>query len=269
MMKFGYLFALGATGVFALPQLGGQGAPQSVEQALEQTIATLEALGELRADIEAGAPDAVERIRRATEAPALEPRERDELLVRLRGEVAELHAQVDAGDRQPVGRALRPYVDPRPKPDDEQGAETLATVNAPSAAMPTVGLDDELRRTIASLPIPLEKVSATASRDPGLARTLEPEGYSADVLRQGRLFFRAGRYVEAMTLLERISQRSPEARYLLARSLERLGQQEEALAAYRELAELTDDPATARRARHDLEFLAWKRDFLQKRQGDK
>jgi len=98
-------------------------------------------------------------------------------------------------------------------------------------------------------------------------RALEPEGFIADVVRQGRLYFRAQRYAEAFTVLEMSD--DPEAAYWLARCLERLGRIDEAIEALRAL--IADERAStlADRARRDLEFITWKRDFLERKsRGD-
>ena len=54
------------------------------------------------------------------------------------------------------------------------------------------------------------------------------------MLRQGRLFFRAGRYAEALTVLEAV-EHVPESSYWLARCYERLQRFDEAIELYRHL----------------------------------
>jgi tetratricopeptide (TPR) repeat protein len=129
-------------------------------------------------------------------------------------------------------------------------------------SIPTVGIDDATRQAIRSYPIPLTDLSPRATATPG-SKGFEPEGFVADVVRQGRLYFRAERYAEALTVLEMSD--DPEAAYWLARCLERLDRTEEAIEALKALIASESASTLADRARRDLDFLTWKRDFEERR----
>lgn len=262
MMRFTLAKSVVCAGLLVVPAVTPQSGPGGgVVKALRDTVAALESLAGLRGRVESGDASAVEDVLAATEPPIHGARVRDEFLVTLREEVSGLRmlAEELAFDPTADAGAARPGA----------GASNAGTPEwlgpppgHPSAAIPTIGIDDSIREAIRSYPVPLAKLSPRATVRPGV-RALEPEGFIADVVRQGRLYFRAKRYAEAFTVLE--TSDDPEAAYWLARCLERLGRIDEAIEALRAL--IADERAStlADRARRDLEFITWKRDFLERK----
>ena len=262
MMRFTFAKSVVFAGLLVVPAVTSQSGPDAgVAKALSDTVAALEELAGLRGRVASGDASAVEDVLAATEPPILGPRVRDEFLVTLREEVNGLRMLAEelaldptagaGGARADTGASdATPPVSPSPPPDHR------------GAPIATVGIDDAIRAAIRGYPMPLAQLSPRATIVPGV-RDLEPEGFTADVVRQGRLFFMAGRYAEAFTVLE--TSDDPEAAYWLARCLERLERIDEALEAFRAL--IADERAStlADRARRDLDFLTWKRDFMERK----
>ncbi len=96
MMKHTGSVALGLGLVFGVPAMTfGDGLPDSVGSALEETLRAMAVLGQLREDLDVGKSLPPHIIENVTEAPAGEARERDERLAALREDVAQLQSQVD------------------------------------------------------------------------------------------------------------------------------------------------------------------------------
>jgi tetratricopeptide (TPR) repeat protein len=245
MLKYTYLVQLGLVGTLALPALDLQSG--SLEQALAETE---QALAELL--VRGGAPDGVGAVAsalRASEPPLGAPRQRDELLERLQQDVGRLQQSLD--ELEVNGRA--PLLDP------EHASFGAQAAPAPGPAAPRTGLDDELRARLAAM-APSAPPAAAGARQ---RQALEPRGYSADPVRQGRALHRAGRHAEGLALLER-APASPAAFYWRARCLEGLGRVDEALRAYGEAAHLDPEGELGRRAALDREFVAWHQSFEQR-----
>ena len=246
-----YFLGLATAGVLLAPRLQiGAETTSEVERALRDTRRALDELAAVDTGLSHDAPDALARLLSATEPPAGEPRERDEFLVSLRAEVGRLRLAVDQGS-SPLG-------------DDtvaQDGASsTAAAPDDRSAPGVSTGLHPSLLQSIRRVDPPLAHVSTT-SLQTASTRSFEPEDYTADAVHQARLFFRAGRYAEALTLLEGRVEHSLEARYWAARCLERTGHVDEALEHLRHVVEQSDDEGLGRRAARDLDFLTWKREF--------
>lgn len=103
----------------------------------------------------------------------------------------------------------------------------------------------------------VEAERRAAAQQAALAAAMTVEGYSADPVRQGRAAYFAGEYERAVSLLSREPDRTL-AVYWLAKSLEKLDRESEALKAYQRVAASEDEPDLAERAQFDLEFLRWR-----------
>ena len=260
MMRFTLAKSVALAGLLVVPAITSQSGPGGgVAKALGDTVAALEELAGLRSRVASGDASAVEDILAATEPAILGPRVRDEFLVTLREEVSGLRMLADELALDPTVGTTRPD---GPAPDSSGKPELLGPPPDRAAGVPTVGIDDSIRQAIRSYPMPLTELSPRATLEPGV-RALEPEGFTADVVRQGRLFYRAERYAEALTVLE--ASDDPDAAYWLARCLERLDRTDEAIEALQAL--IADERAStlADRARRDLDFLTWKRNFQERK----
>lgn len=259
MMRFSVAKTVVVAGLLVVPAVTTQSGPDAgVAKALSDTVAALEKLAGLQDRVASGDANVVEDVIAATEPPILGPRKRDEFLVALREEVNGLRMIAEELPPAPVAGAAPP----KPGSGDVPTVDLQGPPPESGAPVPTVGLDDDLRRAIERYPLPLAELSPRAKREPGV-RTLEPVGFTADVVRQGRLFYRAERYAEAFTVLE--ASKDPEAAYWRARCLERLERTDEAIEALKALIADERAASLAERAGRDLEFLTWKRDFLNSR----
>lgn len=279
MLKTTWLAPIGLASLLLAPaadDLGGIGLDELVRK-LEETRRSLDVLEGI-AQLPLG-DTRIERVLAATEPAAGTPRERDRRLDALREEVSRLREAVDRIDLAGPAAVPPPSVEtggPSPAPAHEDGARSSSSAvsaattgplvpPALGGAPPTTGLSpEELRRLSAWMP-PVTSTPTTAGTA-GLARggaPLEAPDYSADPLRQGRAYFRAGRYAEALVLLARAGD-DLEAKYWRARCHEKLGHLEEALAGYEEVARLGEGTALGQRSRDDFEFLSWKQTFLRR-----
>jgi tetratricopeptide (TPR) repeat protein len=278
MMKYTYVTNLAIATVLVIPAVaiqddaGGSG----LGGTLQGTIDALDELVRIQEGFAQGNAAALDRILGATEAPILDPRGRDEFLVKLREEVNGLQTQVDqAGNNSatsmphlPTGAqvplaGMGPALPPGGPGAFGSAQRTQATQIARPQIPPhnvTSGLTSEMREALQSQQLPINPLSPTILNDPSKQRAFEKAGFSADIMRQGRLYFRAGRYAEALTLLEKDAEK-PEAMYWIARCFEKLGREDEALEKYRAVMN-SGEVTFARRAKHDVDFLEWKRNFF-------
>jgi hypothetical protein len=255
MMRFQPAIASLLGGVLLLG-VAGDGEIRTLEDALSATSRALEVLHDLAGRLERDPQGSIGLLLSATEPPALEERARDERLESLRDEVNLLQMELDAAD------------------------EPLALAAPPPAALPagdgvgglTTGLDETLRRLLAQdlEHAPLRPSEARTSGTPAVEeRPVSPEGegYSADPLHHAIACHRAGRFEEALALLPADSA-DPEMLYWRGRTLEKLERLDEAIETLGRVASRADLGSLAERARTDLEFLEWKRDFLARRHGE-
>ena len=248
MMRLHFAFSVLLATVVVLPNAArGKQDDVALKGTLNQTVLAIESLNNLRAQLEAGEFGAIDRLLGQTEAPILEDRQRDEFLVTLRQEVSGLQMTVDALLTDP---SLK--VEPKRATSSGQPSNPL-----------TSGLSPEIRKAIGAQPNIVDTRTSARGDLRKNKREIEAPGFVADRLRQGRLYFRSGRYQDALDVLTTIKD-SVQARYWEARSLERLDQVTAALELYRELSEQTEDASIAARAKSDLNFLTWKNDFQQR-----
>lgn len=172
--------------------------------------------------------------------------------------LASLRSRIEQGDRDAIAE-VKKFTDA--PAEDSQGADARL---------------DALRIQVAKLemqrdalpPVPA-RLDARPARDPKAAQAkdgapgssltaFEAEGFSADIVKQGEVLFRAERFEDCAKLLEK-SPDEPRARYWRARSLEHLGKSDEAIEIYTELSALKGSGWAAERARADLDYLTWKK----------
>lgn len=277
-------------GVLLLPTLSLTGdRATNLERSLEETLAALEGLAGLREELPARLQTSPEERRGtvgavlgSTEGPITDARVRDTMLATLRDDVGRLQMDLDrlrqkrrsgttggaANEVAPeTAIALQTELPGEPAPETAQ----------PPVVVPTVGLDSGQREGLANLARPASARGRSATERgtgygtgngngnaAGTATTrLEEHGFSADRVRQGHALYRAGRFGEALAALE-LAGDAAEPAYWRARCLERLDRADEALAAYEAIVAREDAGAFAERARNDLEFLTWKREFARR-----
>lgn len=255
MMKFHYLISLGIAATLVVPAVSLQGGSGGgLQRALEDTLRALENLTDTRGRLEAGDPNAVTTVIAVTEAPRLEPQVRDATLTQLRTEVAGLQQRLDElqnSERSGTGIGLQP--------------ELLGSTPLVSSSIPTLGprehtgLSSAQREALGGIHPP--NAGGTIPHSPLLTRKrFEPEGFSANAIRQGQAYYRAGRYAEGLKLLESSSD-DPKALYWSGRCLEKLGLFERALSTYNTVVDFPDAGDLAERAKRDVEFLEWRIKF--------
>lgn len=181
--------------------------------------------------------------------------------------LAGLRERIDRGDRDAIADLLKCTPAPAVDMKVEDARLDALRVEVARLEMQRDGLaplpekaDGKARPKAAKpndLPAPDTKLTA-----------FEPAGFSADLVKQGEVLFRADRFAECIKILEKAPD-DPRARYWTARSLEHLGKTAEAIAIYTQVAATKDSGWAAERARADLEFLQWKQsiEVAQKKTG--
>ena len=248
--------------LFVVPAVALQDAPAgSLAESLRRTVLALETLTGLGERIELGEREAVGQVLQATEPALDQEQEPGPLLAQLRGEVAALEIELDALHAA-TPEAAAGHTGARPT---DAGRTPLP---------PTTGLDDEARALLGALSpgssspapgLPVrpgdgEPAAPGAGRGAAARRSFEESGYAADALRLARAYYRKGRWDEARALLEGRTA-DPESAYWHARCLDKLGRFDEAVGAYEALVADPQGGEHAQRAREDLEFLRWRREF--------
>ncbi len=256
MLKFMHLFNFGVVGALVVPAAlqDSSGAGQ-LERAIVATEHSIQALGQVEAQIAAGEYSAVDAILGATEAPFGGARERSTLVDQLRRDIGELENQVQQLE---IPDGLEHLTQ-----DPTQGlVMTTTPQGAPGVA--TTGLSQAERDEVAEIWPPIPGIDGTGNvRKKGETFTFEKQGFSVDPIRQGRAYYRASRYKEALRLFE-TGAGEPEADYWTGRALERLGRTEEAIAAYTLVVDNEEAGALIERARMDRDFALWLIDFERK-----
>ena len=264
MMRHQSSLALGLAALFVLPaSLPGAQEPMDLEARREATVAALEHLGGIERRIQAGDQDLQGELLLATEPSIPDARQRDEALTLLRGEVALLQQRWD--ELSSSGSPLTPGTRPLPAPTDG---------GAPAHLPMHVGLRPSMHAQIR------EQLQTGADHPQGPTGALRDyegrDGYSADLMRQGRLLVRAERWSEALEALEP-SRDEAEVRYWIARCYGGLGRTGEAIELLQDLVqagqpdEETEAEASAaaqdlaRRAAYDLRFLELRRELADRR----
>lgn len=267
MMKFQTAINLGIASLLVIPAVALQSRNAGgLEVALEETVAALEHLAQVQSKLDAKDPQAVDLVLGATEEPMPAGEERDSYMTRLRRDVNVLAMQLERAERKSLetqmvsfdGRVMIDGTQPPRAPFDP--SEYVSA--EPGAIGPKVGLTPEERAMLSNMPLPLPG----AEGPPQKPVSLEEEGFVADPVLLGRSYYRAGRFVEGAHLLA--SNTDPEARYWRGRCLERLERFDEAIEVYEAVLAAEGAGYLADRARNDLEFLKWKRQFQNRLQKD-
>jgi tetratricopeptide (TPR) repeat protein len=248
MMKHNFAIGVGLALAVVLPTAAlGKQAPETLQQALDRTLAALEQLAGIEQRLAKHDASAVREAIAWTEpgiaVPADQPQARDEQLDALRHEVVALQGALDGDTRTnaPAATAKSPN---SPQPS--------------SATAATTGLDDATRRALGAPNSPRSGARDGAQDAlPAAKRTFEPSGYSADPLELGRALYRREKFAAALVQFE--SQGTNiEATYWKARCLEHLNQSSDAIAAYNQVIASPAAGELVKRAKDDLEFLQWR-----------
>jgi len=256
MLKFTYLFNLGLVGALVVPATMQGGDPRQLENSIQSTDQALASLQQVQGRLTRGEYAGVEAILGATETPFGSERERSALVDRLRTEIGELEMTVQALDLPPSLQHLGH--------DPTQGIDLPTEEARPVSGVATIGLTAEERSEVGQIWPPVPGTTDPPVRIPsGTPRNLEPEGFTVDAVRQGRAYYRASRFKEALRLFT-TREGEPEADYWIGRCFERLDRDEEAVAAYSRVIENESSGALGERAKVDRDFLRWMIDFERK-----
>ncbi len=258
MLKFTYLAQLGLAGTVLVPAVVLNEDPAGgLTDALANTHASIESLEHLHTSLTEGDYSQVATTLVATETPAGEARARDERLTYLRQEVSRLQMRWDALDAAMSSKVSSPSAPQAPF----IGAEVSTAKTAPTTpefVLSTTGLDQSAREELVDRLTTTEPtITTTAQRE---KTSYEPSGFTAHAIRHGRAYYKAGRYEEALSLLNK-SKEQAGARFWIARTLEKLGRTDEAIDAYEAVTQSPLDAEHAEHAQLNRDFLVWKRDF--------
>ena len=256
MLRFQPLITTGAAALLVFPAVtGGGDEVVSLTSALEGTEHALQVLRGFQ-----GKSENTDAVIALTEAPIASGPERDEKLEVLRHQVNLLQAELDVLEAQQLG--LAGSAEPQP-------AFALPETNHASGTSITTGLTPEQLEALRATPVPSGPVPAVVT-DPAptteVATSSEPlaegAGYSADPIRHAQTCYRAGRFKEGFQLVASLE--TPDAVYLQARFLEKLGRMDEAISTLQGVIKQLPEGYESRRAKSDLSFYEWKRDFQKK-----
>jgi hypothetical protein len=246
MLKYQSVLAAAAGALLLVPTFATQ--EQGIgglERSLEETIRALEALAGIQRGVEQSAPNAVALVLQATEPTQEDAKARDAQLVTLRDEVNRLQGVAD--------RMASPAVQPEVLADLLQAQPEQAKRLSVST-----GLSTQDRGALAVGASGTNMNTAVIESAP--AATVYTE---ADTIRQAQTLYKSGRYADCVVFLDG-KNADLEAVWWRARALEQLKRWPEAIDGYKQ-ASGSKEPVLARRAKQDLEFLQWKRDYQLKK----
>lgn len=257
MLRFTTLFNFGLVGALIAPAALQQGSStEQLEKSISSTDQALGLMAQIEVGLAAGNYSAVESILRATEAPLGEARKRSELLDLLRQEIGQLEFQMQQMNIPVELDHLNE--DPTTAIPDGPRAMGVGT------GAVTPGLTNEERSDVELVwpPVPGANLQGVAQAGTNRFR-FEKEGFTVDAVSQGRAYYRAKRYTEALRLFL-VRAGEPEADYWIGRTLERLGRTQEAIAAYTEVVDSDESGPLGERAATDRDFLNWSIEFNRK-----
>ncbi len=294
MMRFTPIVTTLAAALFVVPAATGGGEADTLRAALDETVRALEVLAGIEQRATAGDTGAVAAVRALTEPPLADERERDGTLGRLRDELSLLELRfelletgagaaatrgahdsahgapgsggfthgLDASLREllaGIGPGSTPRVRATPAGAPAPGSSERAASAARRAQADADAGAGAVSRSSAPPPRSADAVDPTRGAGPA-PRAAAPTATTADPLLQAQACYRAGRYAEGIALLEPIAG-SAQTLYWLARCHEKLGTLDEAARLYGRVIEVGGGSTEVDRARTDLEFLTWRRQF--------
>lgn len=169
-----------------------------------------------------------------------------------------LRERIDRGDRDAIADVVKYTSQPGPDRQEEDQRLDRLRVEVARLEMQRDGLAPLPRKDEASTPSTANKPAVGKPTTPGTTLTsFETAGFSADAVRQGEALYRAERFDECITVLQKAPD-DPRGRYWLARAYERKGRNDQAIEIYADLSKRKDSGWAGERARADLEFLQWK-----------
>ena len=250
MLKFTYLAQLGLAGTLLAPAVVQKQDPAGgLTDALANTRASIASLERLHTALTEGDYAKVSTTIESTQTPESAARTQDERLSYLREEVSRLQMRWDS---------LELAMSSKPAVTGDQAAAAAAPTTPIDETETTTGLNGETRAAIAQqFEGEAPPAAAPAARQ---KISYEPTGYTAHAVRHGRAYYKAGRFGEALSLLQRNKDQAG-ARFWIACTLEKLGETEAAIAAYQDVIESPFEAENAEHARRNRDFLVWKRDF--------
>lgn len=256
MLRFTTLFNFSLVGALVAPAAFQKGSSATqLEKSLDMTERALQTLEEVQASLGRSEYTGVDAILASTEAPFGGTRQRTQLLDELRRDIGELEMQVQEMETPPGMEHLNQ--DPT---SGMPGGDDLAIM----PVVPTIGLTAEELSEVGNVwpPVPGSTNLPTARKEGNRFR-YEKDGFTVDAVRQGRAYYRAERYKEALRLFQARSGEA-EADYWIGRTLERLDRPQEAVAAYTKVIDNEKAGPLAQRAESDRDFLMWLINFDRK-----
>ena len=273
MLKFTYLAQLGLAGTVLVPAVVLEQDPAGgLTDALANTTATIESLERLHGALTSGDHSKVAATLEATEAPNGDAQLRDERLTFLREEVSRLQMRWETLEE--AMRSNSSLTTPELGSTTER-AEVLPTAPTPLLPTPVIVTVPETQGPFISNPSTtgmsattraelIQRLSTEEVLTPNSSSkaktTFEPSGFSAHSVRHGRALYKAGRYEDALRLLNKATSQAG-ANFWIACSLEKLGRIDEAIAAYDQVIQNVTETKDAQHAKRNRDFLIWKRDF--------
>ena len=258
MLRFTTLINFSLVGAIVAPAAFQKGpSVKELSASIEATENSLRSLQAIQGKLKSGDESAVKSILAATESPFGSARDRSQLMDQLRREIGELEFRVEETDAPIVLEHLNedPTESVRRDPSGQNSKGAVATTGMTTEELSEVGnIWPPIPTGSNNIPV--------ASKDGGRLR-YEKSGFTVDAVRQGRAYYRAARYLEALRLFE-TRKDDPQGDYWIGRTLERLDRPQEAIAAYTRVIENEEAGAIAERAKSDREFVMWMVDFDRK-----
>lgn len=263
MMKHHAKLATGLSALVVLPLLNQEEDRVLLQNAFEDIVASIEVVGRLAEQVPEDPDGARELLLRITEPQSVPDAQLDQRLNDLRHEVSLLQMEMDArlamqGSGAPIEkRALPPAK--RPQVANAAGlTDSLRSVMRRNLRAPEGGTGSPYGSggpagaggSGASGMLPAQSLPSGA----------QAGGYSADPVGQARASFYAKRFDEVLRLTQDRS--DIPSRYLRSRCLTRLSRFDEAIELLTGILEEAGDSYEGRRAATDIEFVRWKRTFV-------
>jgi hypothetical protein len=252
MLRFTTLANFGMVGALIAPAAFQEvSTVKEMESSLRATDHALRTLESIQEQLQAKDYHGIDSILKATEGPMGGDRERSQLMDQLRREIGELEFQLQELNAPITLPHLKedPTEVMRNDPETEDAMGTVATIGLSVEQLTEVGNTGPLT--------PGGDGTELAIRPQADGRyRFEKQGFSADPIRQGRAFYRAAEYSEALRLFEGMAG-EVEADYWIGRTLERMGRHQAALTAYMRVISNEDAGTFGERATSEREFLNW------------